>query len=1200
MHIKDSFPELYQIRNPARADELRERLKEKRGREYWRSLEELAGTEEFDELLHREFPRQAAEWDEGTDRRTFLKVMGASLAFAGLTGCVYQPPETIVPFVRQPEEMVPGRPLYFATAMPMGGAATGLLVRSNEGRPTKIEGNELHPGSLGAADVYSQAAVLQLYDPDRSETVRSRGELATYTSFLSEVATRLEGQRGRQGAGLRFLTETVVSPTLGAQLRDVLRRFPGARWYQWEPAGSNAASVGARLATGDFATAVYDFTQADRVLALDSNFLECGPASLRYARDFASRRRVSDAPGAAAGHGAAAAAQPAGAGHGSPTTDAQQQGAAPSGAAAGTQPAAGGVQTPPGGAAQPQGFEGGQGEICRLYAIESAPTNTGVFADHRLNVRPSEFDSIVRAVAAGLGVGGGEFGLKPEHARFVRAVVEDLRTHGGRSIVIAGDEQSPVTHALALAMNQALGNVGKTVRFVEPVEENPTDQLQDLRTLVSELDAGAVEMLIILGGNPVFNTPPDLKLSRERMLKVPFTAHLSLYEDETSEVCRWHIPETHFLEAWSDARGFDGTVSIMQPLIEPLYGGKSAHEVVAAFGENPQRSGYDIVREFWQTQGRANPSGAGRPAAAPAQAAAAPAQPQAAAAGAQAAAGAAPAQNPGNRVQTERPQGAQGGAAGAAAGATATGGASVTGNGTAGSGAGDFEQFWRRALHDGVVPNSARRDRGATAGADFAAALPPPRPAASGDYEIVFRPDPSIYDGRFANNGWLQELPKPLTKLTWDNAAIISPATAEALGVGNKPDAAVAEDGPRRVNNYTAKGGEIDAEVLRLQFRGREVTAPVYILPGTPDGTVLLHLGYGRELGGRVAGDRNAPVGVNAYGLRPSDALWGGPGLAVARTGETRQLASTQIHFQLEGRGHEILHAGTYEGWRKDPTLSHRGDEVSNPETQGEETTPHETMSLYPEFEYKEGERNSRGYKWGMMIDVSTCVGCNACVVACQAENNIPVVGKEQVARSREMHWLRIDAYFTGAASNPGGVYFMPMPCMHCEKAPCEPVCPVHATVHSAEGTNDMIYNRCIGTRYCSNNCPYKVRRFNFLLYQDWNTPSLKMLRNPEVSIRSRGVMEKCTFCIQRIQHAKIESEKEGRKVRDGEIKTACQATCPTDAIIFGDLNDPQSRVARFAAQKRAYGVLDDLNTQPRTRYLASVRNPNQALEGKA
>jgi molybdopterin-containing oxidoreductase family iron-sulfur binding subunit len=1193
MHIKDSFPELHRIRKPLKAEQVRERLKDKRGREFWRSLEELSGSEEFEELLHREFPSQTAELGTGTDRRTFLKVMGASLAFAGLTGCVYQPQETIVPYVRQPEEMIPGKALFYATAMPLGGAATGLLVRSNEGRPTKIEGNDLHPGSLGAADVYSQAAILSLYDPDRSENVRSRGEVATYTSFLSEVGTRLEAQRGKQGAGLRFLTETIVSPTLGAQMRDVLRRYPAARWYQWEPVTAGSASLGARLATGDFATAIYDFTQADRVLSLDSNFLECGPASLRYARDFASRRRVSDAPGE----------------HGGATRQAAQahEGSARPG---GTSPESGTAGAP--GAASPQGFEAGRGEICRLYAVESSPTNTGVFADHRLPVRPSEFDVVVRAIAAGVGVGLGTdagAGLKPEHANFVRAVVEDLRQHGGRSIVIAGDEQSPVVHALAHAMNQALGNVGRTVRFIEPVEENPTDQLQDLRTLVGEIDAGAVEMLIILGGNPVYTTPPDLRLDEARMLKVPFTAHLSMYDDETSELCRWHIPETHFLEAWSDARAFDGTVTIMQPLIEPLYGGKSAHEVLAAFGDNPQRSGYDIVREFWQTQGRANPSGAGRAAIATAATAGATTGASgntgnaggAAAAQQQSAGGPQPAQGGGQtgaalaQAAGNPAQGTTGSAGGATGGAA--GGVTTTGGG---ANAGDFEQFWRRALHDGVVPNSQRRERTVAINTGFAATLPPPAPPSQGGYEIVFRSDPSVYDGRFANNGWLQELPKPLSKLTWDNAALISPATAEALGVGSRPDAAVQEGGPSRINNYTYKGGEIDAEVLRLRFRGREVTAPVYILPGVPDGTIALHLGYGRWKAGRVGGQRDAQIGTDAYLIRPSDALWGGPGLEVGRTGSTAQLASTQIHFQLEGREHEILHHGTYEEWTHDPTLAHRGDGHGRPETQGEESTPSETMSLYPEYDYSEGARNSRGYKWGMMIDVSTCVGCNACVIACQAENNIPVVGKEQVARSREMHWLRIDAYFRGATSNPGGVYFMPLPCMHCEKAPCEPVCPVHATVHSAEGTNDMIYNRCIGTRYCSNNCPYKVRRFNFYLYQDWNTPSLKMLRNPEVSVRSRGVMEKCTFCIQRIQHAKIEAEKETRKVRDGEVKTACQATCPTEAIVFGDLNDPDSRVSRLAAQKRAYGLLDDLNTQPRTRYLAAVRNPNKALEGKA
>jgi molybdopterin-containing oxidoreductase family iron-sulfur binding subunit len=1102
MHIKDSFPELYQIRKqPLTIESARASLGNKRGREFWQSLEELAASAEFGELLHREFPQHASEWDEGTDRRTFLKLMGASLALAGLTGCSYQPPETIVPYVRQPEEIVPGKPLFFATAMPFSGGASPLLVRSNMGRPTKIEGNDLHPASLGAADVFAQASVLGLYDPDRSETIINRGETRTYTAFLGEIATRLEGQKSKQGAGLRFLTETVTSPTLAAQLRGVLERFPGARWYQWEPAGGNNASLGARQAAGDFATPIYNFAAADRVLSLDSNFLECGPGSLRYARDFAGRRRATDGDGR---------------------------------------------------------------EICRLYAVEVTPTNTGFFADNRLAVRPSEFEAVARAIAAGVGAGGDAAGapVAGEQAGFVQAVVADLKQHPGASIVIAGDEQPPAVHALAHAMNAALGNTGKTVSFVEPVEENPVDQLQDLRTLVGEIDAGAVEILVVVGGNPVYSTPADLKLDAARMKKVGLAVHLSLYEDETSELCHWHIPETHFLEAWSDTRAYDGTVTIIQPLITPLYSGKSAHELLAAFTDRPDRTGYDIIREYWtgagsrtagaSATGTPKPSASSQPAS---QAGAAAAKPPA-----------------------------------------------------------DFEKNWRKWLHDGFVPDTARRPKnvsvgtgatsgGAQTGGPTQAPATVPSPTAS--FEIVFRTDPCIYDGRFANNGWLQELPKPLTKLTWDNVAIISPATADRLGVGEAPDGAVAWDTPHRVNRLTAKGGEIRAEVLRLTFKGRQVNAPVFILPGQPDDVVTVHLGYGRTRSGRVGGNAHdqSVRGFNASDLRTSDALWYGAGLGVEKTGDEYPLASTQIHFQMEGR--EIVRSGSFEQWARDPELAPPRERAESPQPAGENRRPESDETLYPQYDYSEHEAEGyRGYKWGMAIDLSTCVGCNACVVACQSENNIPVVGKEQVARSREMHWLRIDAYFRGAVERPAGVYFMPVACQHCENAPCEPVCPVHATVHSAEGINDMVYNRCVGTRYCSNNCPYKVRRFNFLLYQDWNTPSLKLMRNPEVSVRSRGVMEKCTYCIQRIEYAKIEAEKEGRKVRDGEIVTACQATCPTEAIVFGDLNDPASRVRKLHEQKRRYDLLGDLNTRPRTGYLASVRNPNPALaagqEGKA
>jgi MoCo/4Fe-4S cofactor protein with predicted Tat translocation signal len=1171
MHIKETFPELYQIRKrPVSIESARARLRDKRGREFWQSLEELAETEGFDELLHTEFPRHASEWDEGTDRRTFLKLMGASLALAGVAGCSYQPPETIVPYVRQPDELVPGKPLFYATAMPFPGGATPLLVRSSMGRPTKVEGNDLHPASQGAADLYAQASVLGLYDPDRSETIKNRGEVRTYTAFLGEISTLLVGQRPKQGAGLRFLTETVTSPTLAAQLRGILRALPGARWYQWEPAGSNNGSLGVRQTLGDFATPIYNFAAADRVLSLDSNFLECGPGALRYAREFASRRRPVD---------------------------------------------------------------GNRDEISRLYSLETTPSNTGFFADNRLAVKPSEFETVVRAIAAGVGApGAGGANATGAADAFVRAVVADLAApeRRGKSVVIAGDEQSPAVHALAHAMNAALGNVGKTVGYVGAVEENPVDQLNDLRTLVSEMDAGAVDILVIIGGNPVYTTPIDLKLDEARMKKVGTAVHLSLYEDETSELCHWHIPETHYLETWGDTRAYDGTVTIMQPLITPLYNGKSAYELLAAFTDNPDRRGYDILRDYWLNEGSGALMAGARAAANPAGAQGDATNnggtqgPDAGTSGGNAGTGGAAAAGTAGAAAGSNPDGTSGG--GASSGTTST---TASGAGRRTTATPEFERAWRRALNDGFVANTAKPPHaggGASAGTTGGGAQPnanagapgangaTPAPTATatpfaaptqstpsgggGRFEIVFRTDPTVYDGRFANNGWLQELPKPLSKLTWDNVAIISPATAERLGVGDTADGAILE-APRRVNRLTAKGGEIMNEKLRLTLNGRQVVAPAFILPGQPDDVVTVHLGYGRRLSGRVGGNEREGVrGFNAYDLRTSATPWAATGLGVENTGEEYQLASTQIHFRMEGR--DIVRAGTFGEWSHEPELAPaREHKKEPPQPAGENREPEPGESLYPPYDYDEHEKEGlRGYKWGMAIDVSTCVGCNACIVACQAENNIPVVGKEQVARSREMQWLRVDSYFRGAVENPDGVYFMPVPCMHCENAPCEPVCPVHATVHSAEGLNDMVYNRCVGTRYCSNNCPYKVRRFNFLLFQDWETPSLKMMRNPEVSVRSRGVMEKCTYCVQRIEYAKIESEKEGRRVRDGEIKTACQATCPTESIVFGDLNDPQSAVARLHAQKRRYDLLADLNTRPRTGYLAAVRNPNEALGG--
>jgi len=1138
MHIKDSFPELYKIRRPVKREEIRASLSEKTGKEYWRSLEELADSGQFEDFLHSEFPRQAGEWDDAVGRRTFMKLMGASLALAGLTSCTYQPPETIVPFVRQPGELVPGKPLFFATAMPFPGGATGLLVRSNEGRPTHAEGNPDHPTSgtperptgqrVAATDVFSIASILSLYDPDRSETLTHRGEIRPYTAFLAEVRTKLEEMRGRQGAGLRFLTETVTSPTMAAQLKTILAAFPAAKWHQYEPAGTNSAALGAQLAFGQPVNTLYRFERAERVLSLDSDFLSCGPGNLRYARDFAAKRRIGE----------------------------------------------------------------GKTDMNRLYVVETTPTNTGAMADHRFAVKPSQMEMFARSLAAILGAPGvsndGTQYTNVAHADKIFAIAKDLQAARGKSIVIAGEHQTPAVHALAHAMNQALGNVGQTVFHTDPIEAQPVDQIASLRELVGDIDAGRVEMLVIIGGNPVYNAPVDLALTQERLdkIKTPdgkdgVRIHLSLYDDETSRLSHWHIPETHFLEAWSDTRAHDGTVSIVQPLIAPLYKGRSAHEVLAAFTDKPEQTSYDIVRDFWRTQRLESLVGAARTAQ--------PAQ------------GTAPAGNGGsNNSQGEigaatsgaPPAGntAAGGNAGGATGGNAAAGTAATGAAGRNGGATtptNFDEAWRKVVHDGIVPGTASTLRSVTVRGDWSTNLPAPSPGSNNQFEIVFRPDPTVYDGRFANNGWLQELPKPLTKLTWDNAAYMSLGTARRMfGLSE--------------NDYTFKGREFAAPMVTLTHRGQTVRAPVLIVPGQPDDVITVHLGYGRQRSGRVGtGTPDKPVGFNAYQIRTSDAMWYSTGLDVTPTGDDYLLAVTQLHFNMEGRDivrsntlNEYLHGGgdaSREVHGGASVATHEGAAQVVGKEIHKEPAAHD--NLYPNYEYKE-------YKWAMSVDIASCVGCQACVIACQSENNIPVVGKEQVSRSRHMHWLRIDTYFKGLAENPQGAHFMPLPCMHCEIAPCEPVCPVHATVHSAEGTNDMVYNRCIGTRYCSNNCPYKVRRFNFLLYQDFNTPSLKMMRNPEVTVRSRGVMEKCTYCIQRIQYAKIESEKEDRRVRDGEIVTACQSACPTEAIIFGDLNDQNSRVAKMQHDKRNYSLLAELNTRPRTTYLSALRNPNEEIQG--
>jgi molybdopterin-containing oxidoreductase family iron-sulfur binding subunit len=1018
---------------------IRQRLASDDGPKVWRSLEAVAETPEFQEYLHREFPANASEWLDPVGRRSFLKLMSASMALAGVTACTVQPTELIVPYVRQPEEEIPGKPLFFATAMTLGGVATGLLVESHEGRPTKIEGNPDHPGGQGATDLFAQGTILTLYDPDRSQAVTQLGEIRPWSAVISAIRAGLSAQSPTKGAGLRILTETINSPTLAAQLQQVLAQQPAAKWIQWEPMPRDNARAGARLAFGQYVEPVYDLTKADVIVSLDADFLSSeGASNLRHMRQFASRRRVEDSAD----------------------------------------------------------------NLNRLYVVEANHSLTGGRADNRLPIKSSQIEAVARALAAKVGVAGISGAAPAGTEAFVDAVAADLAAHRGRSAILVGDAQPPAVHALAHAMDAALTNTGATVTYQPTPEAVASEQHAALRELAADIEAGKVQMLVIIGeSNPAFSAPADLKFG-EAMTKVGLRVHSGMFFDETAARCQWHVPAAHFLEAWSDARTVDGTVSIVQPLIQPMYGGKSAHEVVATMSDRPERNGYDVVKEYWQANA---PKSAITPAL---SAPPAPSAPPAQARGASAPATPAPSAPP---PPTE---------------------------------ADLFEKGWRKWLHDGFIPGTAFAPVTVPVASDLASRVPPP-PSIEG-MEVNFRRDPTIYDGRFANNGWLQELPKPMTKLTWDNAALISPATAEQLHQEN-------------------------GDVVSVQHEGRTLRIPLWIVPGHAKDSVTITMGYGRVRAGRLGNE----VGFNAYTLRGSTSPWFGAA-SIQTDGARHALVSTQDHWAIEGRN--IVRSANLEEFKAKPAFA---KEMEHP-------GPKSRISLYRDGEYK-------SYAWGMAIDLNTCTGCMACVIACVAENNIPVVGKEQVSRNREMHWLRIDRYFSGNLDSPD-TYFQPMPCQQCENAPCEVVCPVAATVHSDEGLNDMTYNRCVGTRYCSNNCPWKVRRFNFLLYQDWNTPQFKLQRNPDVTVRSRGVMEKCTYCVQRINAARIQAKREDRTIRDGEILTACQSVCPTEAIVFGDINDPNSRVARLKASPRNYTMLEDLNTRPRTTYLAAVRNPNPAL----
>jgi molybdopterin-containing oxidoreductase family iron-sulfur binding subunit len=919
----------------------------------------------------------------------------------------------IVPYVRQPENVVPGRPMFYATAFTLGGYASPILVESHLFRPTKVEGNPQHPASLGGTDVYAQASILDLYDPDRAKDITYMGDIRSWNAFMEAVRGPMSVQKSIAGSGIRILTQTVSSPTLAAQIRSYLEANPQAKWHVYEPISRDNVVEGAKLAFGEPVETRYDLSKADVIVSLDADFLYAGfPGSARYTRDFAARRNPD-------------------------------------------------------------------ANMNRLYVVESTPSSTGMKADHRFPMRAGDIDGFTRVLVHSLSISIADSDLTmasafptlpSEQMKFAKIVAEDIGKHRGSCAIIPGDHQSPTVHAFAHAMNQTLGNVGKTVFYTDPVDANPVNRNKSLHALTEDMRAGKVDLLLILGGNPAYDAPAELEFaSALKSNAVNLKVFLGTHRNGTAELCHWHVPEAHYLESWSDARAYDGTVSIIQPLIEPLYGGKSAHEIITVLAGQSGFTGHDLVQAYWQKQH---------------------------------------------------------------AGA-------------------DFDAFWRKSLHDGWIEGTTSTPKSVALKTPN---LPPPDVEVASAVELNFRRDPSIYDGRFSNNGWLQELPKPLTKLTWDNPIMIGPAMAERLKLNFK-------------------------DVAELEFNGKKVKGPVWIQAGHPDNSITVFLGYGRTRAGRVG----TGTGFDVYPLRTSQAPWFADGAQLRPTGDTYQLASTQGYQSMEtpdGSERPLVQERSLEEYKKEPNFAKEGE-------------PPAELTLYKPFDY-----SKETYSWGMAIDLNACVGCNNCIVACQSENNIAVVGKEQTLKGRHMHWLRVDAYYNGPRENPKG-FFQPVPCMQCEDAPCELVCPVQATIHSSEGLNDMVYNRCVGTRYCSNNCPYKVRRFNFLLFQDWETPQFKLMRNPDVTIRSRGVMEKCTYCVQRISERRIDAERADSTIKEGDLQTACQQSCPANAIVFGNLNDPNSQVNKWKAQPRNYSLLGELNTRPRTTYLAEVRNPNPELETK-
>ena len=1075
---------------------------------YWQTVEQLADAPGVREQVAADAAQEFSGYDptemvkagaNGVSRRRFMKLMGASMALAGvgLSGCRRWPKEVIAPYAYRPQGLIPSIPEYYATVMEIGGVARGLLAKSFDGRPIKLEGNPTHPYAqtadpkIGAADIYAQASVLSLYDPERSRSPVARADGKARLSDWDSFRKAFNGADAAAG-GLAVLSENLSGPTFAAAKDRLKKKFPSVAFYEYEPITRANEAAGSKLAFGKPVRTILHLQNVEVLACFDGDVLGLHPAQLKHRADWVATRKSAD-----------------------------------------------------------------QGKMSRLYAAESTFTQTGTMADYRLPIRSSRLPAMLAALAETLGVGGQSVELSKPEAAFVEKVAADLKSHKGKSFLAVGENLPPAAIALGHAINEQYGSVGEkgTHHYVaDPAADGPT-AVEQIKQLTADMASGKVKTLLILGGNPVYDAPADLRFE-VALAKVPFSAHLSYYDDETSAACMWHLNAAHYLESWGDARAWDGTLSVVQPLILPIFGGQTPAEVLALVSGDPLASAGEQLTAPATT----------RPATAPAGAEVAP-------------------------------------------GVHFTGGAGIVRRTFVEQkllGKGDAEKLFRRVLNLGLVPGSAFKPVSVKA---KPVAIELPAAAAAGTFEVRFVQDAALYDGRFANNGWLQEAPDPLTKLVWDNAALMSEADANKLGVAM---------------------GKSACDQIQITVNGQSLVLPVYILAGQPEGSIAVNLGYGRRRAGNIGGTANDPVGFDAYQLRTSGAMDTAFGANVGKTAGTYQLVMTQQH-QLIGYGDRVAQYGLNE---RLGTKGHNGltiREASLAEYVAEPRVAHKgveggsgrTLQLFsPPSNFADP------HAWGMAIDMTACTGCNQCVVACQAENNIPVVGKSAVYMKREMAWLRVDRYFKGGMASPDVVH-QPMMCVHCENAPCEQVCPVAATVHDTEGLNVMVYNRCIGTRYCSNNCPYKVRRFNYFDWQSrdprgnpYNSLWLgipdqqqeaqvdvlkRMVFNPDVTIRMRGVMEKCTYCVQRIHGATINAKNEwaqghrpkvkadgttpGYIINDGEIATACQQACPTQAIVFGNLKDAGAQVTELQKSPRAYGVLENLNTRPRTKYLALIRN---------